>query len=170
VVGSELVQKYIGEGARLVRELFEHAKLNAPSIIFIDEIDAIGAQRTESITSGDREVQRTLMQLLADLDGFDNRGDVKIIGATNRIDILDPALLRPGRMNLHKDVDLSEVSALTEGKNGSDLRAICTEAGMFAIRMEKDSVDMNDFIKAIDKVRHDLKHGLPDLSDGAMFA
>ena len=149
VVGSELVQKYIGEGARLVRELFEHAKLNAPSIIFIDEIDAIGAQRTESITSGDREVQRTLMQLLADLDGFDNRGDVKIIGATNRIDILDPALLRPGRfdrmieiplpdsegrlailrihtvrMNLHKDVDLSEVSALTEGKNGSDLRAI----------------------------------------------
>jgi len=195
VVGSELVQKYIGEGARLVRELFEHAKMNVPSIIFIDEIDAIGAQRTESITSGDREVQRTLMQLLADLDGFDNRGDVKIIGATNRIDILDPALLRPGRfdrmidiplpdpegrlailrihtarMNLHKNVDLKEVAALTEGKNGSDLRAICTEAGMFAIRTDKDNVEMNDFIKAVDKVRHDLKHGLPDLSDGAMFA
>jgi proteasome regulatory subunit len=135
------------------------------------------------------------MQLLADLDGFDNRGDVKIIGATNRIDILDPALLRPGRfdrmidiplpdvegrlailkihtkrMNLHKNVDLAEVSALTEGKNGSDLRAICTEAGMFAIRADKEDVDMNDFIKAIDKIRHDLKHGLPDLSDGAMFA
>ncbi|WP_048153096.1 proteasome-activating nucleotidase [Methanolacinia paynteri] len=195
VVGSELVQKYIGEGARLVRELFEHAKMNAPSIIFIDEIDAIGAHRTESITSGDREVQRTLMQLLADLDGFDNRGDVKIIGATNRIDILDPALLRPGRfdrmieiplpdiegrlailkihtkrMNLQKNVDLSEVAALTEGKNGSDLRAICTEAGMFAIRMEKEDVDMNDFIKAIDKIRHDVKQGLGDLSDGAMFA
>ncbi|ADN36834.1 26S proteasome subunit P45 family [Methanolacinia petrolearia DSM 11571] len=195
VVGSELVQKYIGEGARLVRELFEHAKMNAPSIIFIDEIDAIGAHRTESITSGDREVQRTLMQLLADLDGFDNRGDVKIIGATNRIDILDPALLRPGRfdrmieiplpdiegrlailkihtkrMNLQKNVDLSEVAALTEGKNGSDLRAICTEAGMFAIRTEKEDVDMNDFIKAIDKIRHDVKQGLADLSDGAMFA
>ncbi|WP_421909342.1 proteasome-activating nucleotidase [Methanolacinia petrolearia] len=195
VVGSELVQKYIGEGARLVRELFEHAKMNAPSIIFIDEIDAIGAHRTESITSGDREVQRTLMQLLADLDGFDNRGDVKIIGATNRIDILDPALLRPGRfdrmieiplpdiegrlailkihtkrMNLQKNVDLSEVAALTEGKNGSDLRAICTEAGMFAIRTEKEDVDMNDFIKAIDKIRHDVKQGLGDLSDGAMFA
>ena len=195
VVGSELVQKYIGEGARLVRELFEHAKMNAPSIIFIDEIDAIGAHRTESITSGDREVQRTLMQLLADLDGFDNRGDVKIIGATNRIDILDPALLRPGRfdrmieiplpdiegrlailkihtkrMNLQKNVDLTEVAALTEGKNGSDLRAICTEAGMFAIRTEKEDVDMNDFIKAIDKIRHDVKQGLADLSDGAMFA
>ncbi len=195
VVGSELVQKYIGEGARLVRELFEHAKINAPSIIFIDEIDAIGAQRTESITSGDREVQRTLMQLLADLDGFDNRGDVKIIGATNRVDILDPALLRPGRfdrmidiplpdiegrlaifkihtkrMSLHKNVDLREVASLTEGKNGSDIRAICTEAGMFAIRTDKNKVDMNDFVKAIDKIRHDLKHGLPDLSDGAMFA
>lgn len=195
VVGSELVQKYIGEGARLVRELFEHAKINAPSIIFIDEIDAIGAHRSESITSGDREVQRTLMQLLADLDGFDNRGDVKIIGATNRIDILDPALLRPGRfdriieiplpdtegrlailkihtsrINLHKNVDLMEIATLTERKNGSDLRAICTEAGMFAIRMDKNQVDMNDFIKAIGKIRNDPKHPLPDISDGAMFA
>ena len=195
VVGSELVQKYIGEGARLVRELFEHAKMNAPSIIFVDEIDAIGAHRSESITSGDREVQRTLMQLLADLDGFDNRGDVKIIGATNRIDILDPALLRPGRfdrmidiplpdiegrlailkihtkrMNLQDNVDLEEVAALTEGKNGSDLRAICTEAGMFAIRADKENINMNDFVKAIDKIRHDVKQGLADLSDGAMFA
>ena len=92
VVGSELVQKYIGEGARLVRELFDLAKKKAPTIIFIDEIDAVGASRTEANTSGDREVQRTLMQLLAGMDGFENRGDVKIIGATNRIDILDRAL------------------------------------------------------------------------------
>ncbi len=101
VGGSELVQKYIGEGgSRLVRELFELAKKNAPpSIIFIDEIDAIGAMRSESTTSGDREVQRTLIQLLADMDGFESRGDVKIVAATNRIDILDHALLRPGRFD-----------------------------------------------------------------------
>jgi len=129
----------------------------------LDEIDAIGAHRTEGVTSGDREVQRTLMQLLAGLDGFDARGDVKIIGATNRIDILDPALLRPGRfdriieiplpniegrlsilninvksMNLDDSVRLTEISELTEGKNGADLKAICTEAGMFAIRSERD--------------------------------
>ena len=158
VVGSELVQKYIGEGARLVRELFDLAKKKSPTIIFIDEIDAIGAARTESTTSGDREVQRTLMQLLAGMDGFERRGDVKIIGATNRIDILDRALLRPGRfdriieiplpdqggrlaiLNVHcraitmeENVDLNEIAKLTEGKNGADLRAICMEAGMFAI-------------------------------------
>ncbi len=196
VVGSELVQKYIGEGARLVRELFELAKKNAPSIIFIDEIDAIGATRTEGTTSGDREVQRTLMQLLADMDGFDSRGDVKVIGATNRIDILDQALLRPGRfdriieiplpnsvgrlsileihsesMNLDESVDLLEVAELTEGKNGSELRAICTEAGMFAIRAERSSIFQSDFIKAIDKVSFDISHH-PKFSnyDSAMFA
>ena len=150
VVGSELVQKYIGEGARLVRELFELAKKRAPSIIFIDEIDAVGATRTEAATSGDREVQRTLMQLLAEMDGFEQRGDVKIIGATNRIDILDRALLRPGRfdriieiplpdikgrlailnvhsrgMNLDPAIDLIEVAKLTDGKNGAELRAVC---------------------------------------------
>ena len=159
VVGSELVQKYIGEGARLVRELFDLAKKKAPTIIFIDEIDAVGASRTEANTSGDREVQRTLMQLLAGMDGFENRGDVKIIGATNRIDILDKALLRPGRfdriieiplpteagrfsilkvhcraLTIDEKVDLAAVARMTEGKNGADLRAICMEAGMFAIR------------------------------------
>ncbi len=196
VVGSELVQKYIGEGARLVRELFEMAKRDAPAIIFIDEIDAIGAHRTEGVTSGDREVQRTLMQLLAGLDGFDARGDVKIIGATNRIDILDPALLRPGRfdriieiplpniegrlsilninvksMNLDDSVRLTEISELTEGKNGADLKAICTEAGMFAIRSERDIVTHNDFLKAIDKVSVGInQHPRFTLSDGAMFA
>ena len=196
VVGSELVQKYIGEGARLVREMFELAKKNTPSIIFIDEIDAIGAMRSESTTSGDREVQRTLMQLLADMDGFENRGDVKIVAATNRIDILDHALLRPGRfdriieiplpncegrrsimeihsvnMGLDNTVDLQEVAELTEGKNGSELRAICTEAGMFAIRTERTRVCQTDFIKAIDKVTLDLTHH-PKCGpyDSAMFA
>lgn len=195
VVGSELVQKYIGEGARLVRELFDLARKKAPSIVFIDEIDAIGAQRSESTTSGDREVQRTLMQLLAGLDGFEARGDIKIIGATNRIDILDPALLRPGRfdriieipmpdftgrlsilgihtggMNLDGSVSLGEVAALTEGKNGADLRAVCTEAGMFAIRECRDIVTMDDFLKAIDKVRLEInRHHFPT-SFGAMFA
>ncbi|KQC03086.1 MAG: proteasome-activating nucleotidase [Methanoculleus sp. SDB] len=195
VVGSELVQKYIGEGARLVRELFELAKKKAPSIIFIDEIDAIGAQRTESTTSGDREVQRTLMQLLAGMDGFESRGDVKIIGATNRIDILDRALLRPGRfdriieiplpdtqgrcsilnihtecMNLGEDVNLLEISALTDGKNGADLKAICTEAGMYAIREERDIVMHNDFIKAIRKVSLDFNRQHFGTENGAMYA
>ena len=109
VVGSELVQKYIGEGARLVRELFELARKKAPTIIFIDEIDAVGASRTEATTSGDREVQRTLMQLLAGMDGFERRGDVKIIGATNRIDILDRALLRPGRFDRIIEIPLPDV-------------------------------------------------------------
>ncbi len=192
VVGSEFVQKYIGEGARLVREVFQLAKEKAPSIIFIDELDAIAARRTNSDTSGDREVQRTMMQLLAELDGFDARGDVKVIGATNRIDILDPAILRPGRfdriievpmpgfegriqifkihtrrMKLADDVDFKELARVTEGASGADIKAICTEAGMFAIREERTLVTMMDFIKAIDKV---LKRSspLPDLK-GVMF-
>ncbi len=192
VVGSEFVQKYIGEGARLVREVFQLAKEKAPSIIFIDELDAIAARRTNSDTSGDREVQRTMMQLLAELDGFDPRGDVKVIGATNRIDILDPAILRPGRfdriievplpsyegriqifkihtrkMKLADDVDFKELARITEGASGADIKAICTEAGMFAIREERTKVTMMDFIKAIDKV---LKRSspLPDLK-GVMF-
>ncbi|HDN73979.1 MAG TPA: AAA family ATPase [Archaeoglobus sp.] len=192
VVGSEFVQKYIGEGARLVREVFQLAKEKAPSIIFIDELDAIAARRTSSDTSGDREVQRTMMQLLAELDGFDSRGDVKVIGATNRIDILDPAILRPGRfdriievpmpsfdgriqifrihtrkMKLSDDVDFKELARITEGASGADIKAICTEAGMFAIREERTNVAMIDFIKAIDKV---LKRSIqmPDLK-GVMF-
>jgi proteasome regulatory subunit len=194
VVGSELVQKYIGEGARLVRELFDLAKKKAPTIIFIDEIDAIGASRTEANTSGDREVQRTLMQLLAGMDGFENRGDVKIIGATNRIDILDRALLRPGRfdriieiplpdetgrlsilkvhcrsLTINEDVDLCEVAKQTEGKNGADLRAICMEAGMFAIRKERPAITHEDFLAAIAKIRLDFHRGTADV-EGAMFA
>ncbi len=177
VIGSELVQKFIGEGARLVREIFLMAKDKAPSIVFIDELDAVGSRRLEVATSGDREVQRTLMQLLSILDGFDSRGDVRIIAATNRPDILDPALLRPGRFDriiefpipnaesrtsifkihtrrLHMDstVDLDRIVRLTEGSSGADIKAIVTEAGMFAIRQEHEIVCMDDFLKAIDKV------------------
>ena len=195
VVGSELVQKYIGEGARLVRELFDLAKKKAPTIIFIDEIDAVGASRTEANTSGDREVQRTLMQLLAGMDGFENRGDVKIIGATNRIDILDRALLRPGRfdriieiplpgvqgrlsilkvhtraLTMDESVDLDEIAAFTDGKNGADLKAICMEAGMFAIRKERTSITQKDFLSAIEKVALDFnRNRLVDV-ECAMFA
>ncbi|RLG56287.1 MAG: proteasome-activating nucleotidase [Candidatus Hydrothermarchaeota archaeon] len=177
LIGSELVRKYIGEGARLVRELFRLAKEKAPSIVFIDEIDAIGAKRLDSSTSGDREVQRTLMQLLAEMDGFDARGDVRIIAATNRPDILDPAMLRPGRfdrlieiplpdhegrieifkihtrkMNLSEDISYEELAKETEGASGADIKAICTEAGMFAIRENRNKVTSLDFSKAIDKI------------------
>jgi len=177
LVGSELVQKYIGEGARLVRELFELARLKAPTIIFIDEVDSIGAKRLEVATSGDREVQRTLMQLLAEMDGFEPLANVKIIAATNRPDILDDALLRPGRfdriieipvptyggraeifkihtrgMALHEPIDFEALANRCEGATGADIRAICTEAGMWAIREERDSVTTADFDRAIEKV------------------
>ena len=193
IVGSELVQKYIGEGARLVRELFEMAKEKTPSIIFIDELDAIGAKRLDSATSGDREVQRTLMQLLAEMDGFESRGDVKIIGATNRSDILDPALLRPGRfdrlieiplpscearasivrihtasMNLADEIDAERIAKLTEGASGADIKAIAMEAGMFAIRSDRESVTASDFEDAVRKVM-----GMPKIEShqlGSMFA
>ena len=194
VVGSEFVQKYIGEGARLVREVFEMAREKAPTILFIDEIDAIAARRTNTDTSGDREVQRTLMQLLAEMDGFDPRGDVKIIGATNRIDILDPAILRPGRfdriieiplpdfegriqifkihtrkMKLADDVDFRKLAEMTEGASGADIKAICTEAGMFAIREEKAKVTLEDFEKAIVKVLKKMSKPLSFDTKGVMF-
>lgn len=176
VVGSEFVRKYIGEGARLVRELFQLAKEKAPSIIFIDELDAIGSRRLDLSTSGDREVQRTLMQLLAEMDGFNPLGNIKIMAATNRPDILDEALIRPGRfdriieiplpnkdgrleifkihtrrMNL-KDVDLEYLANNTEGASGADIKAITIEAGMFAIRDGRDYVTIQDFNKAVEKV------------------
>jgi proteasome regulatory subunit len=177
IIGSELVQKFIGEGARLVREIFNLAKEKAPTILFIDELDAIGSQRLKIATSGDREVQRTLMQLLSEMDGFEKRGDVKIIGATNRVDILDPALLRPGRfdrmiefpipndearraifkihtkkLRVEEKIDLDRLVNLTEGATGADIKAIATEAGMFAIRKEAEMIVHKDFIDAIDKV------------------
>ncbi len=177
IVGSELVRKYIGEGAKLVRQIFKMARDKAPSIVFIDEIDAIAARRLDETTGGDREVNRTLMQLLAEMDGFDDNEQVKVIGATNRVDILDPAILRPGRfdrlieiplpdrkgreeilkihtrnMKLSRNVSLKEVARLTEGASGADLKAICTEAGMFAIRKGKKSVGMEEFLDAIEKI------------------
>jgi proteasome regulatory subunit len=176
VVGSEFVRKFIGEGARIVREVFQLAREKSPSIIFIDEIDAIGSKRIDSEVSGDREVHRTMMQLLSEMDGFDPTGNVKILAATNRPDILDPALLRPGRfdrlievplsgrkgrleilkihtqnMNL-RNVDLKEVAEQSENASGADLKAICTEAGMFAIRDKRDYVEGEDFLKACNKV------------------
>ena len=182
IIGSELVQKFIGEGARLVREIFNLAKNKAPTILFIDELDAIGSQRLKIATSGDREVQRTLMQLLSELDGFEQRGDVKIIGATNRIDILDPALLRPGRfdrliefpipehearkaifkihmrnLNVEDKINLNRLIDMTEGATGADIKAICTEAGMFAIRKDAEIITAEDFFKATTKVLNKIK-------------
>ncbi|MBE6485361.1 MAG: AAA family ATPase [Methanosphaera stadtmanae] len=183
IVASEFVKKYIGEGSRLVRGVFELAKEKSPSIIFIDEIDAIAAKRLQGSTSGDREVQRTLMQLLAEMDGFESRGNVGIIAATNRPDILDPALIRPGRfdriievpfpdeegkleilrihtknMTLDSDVDLSSIAASAKEASGADLKSICTEAGMFAIREENYSVSAQNFEDALDKVLNKNKN------------
>jgi len=186
LVGSELVQKYIGEGARLVRELFELAKQKAPSIVFIDELDSVGAKRADVATSGDREVQRTLMQLLSELDGFTPTGDVKIIGATNRPDILDDALLRPGRfdriieiglpdeagrqqifkihlahMNTDKKVNPKKLAESSEGASGAEIKSICTEAGMLAIRNNRDTVLLEDFeaarVKVLETDRNKIK-------------
>ena len=192
VVASEFVKKYIGEGARLVREVFELAKEKAPAIIFIDELDAVAAKRLKSSTSGDREVQRTLMQLLAELDGFESRGDIGIIGATNRPDILDPALLRPGRfdrfievplpnlegrreilkihtknMSFDEEADIDLLVDLTDGLSGADLKAVCTEAGMFAIRNKRDKIAVADFMDAVDKVMS--KNEMFNTEAGVMF-
>jgi proteasome regulatory subunit len=180
MAGSELVQKFIGEGARLVRDLFELAEEREPAIIFIDEIDAIASKRTESKTSGDAEVQRTMMQLLSEMDGFDQRGDISIIAATNRFDMLDRAILRPGRfdrlievpepnhegrteilkihtreMNLSDDVDLASLAEATEGFTGAELESLSTEAGMFAIRDDRTEVRREDFDEAMEKIDHD---------------
>ena len=181
MVGSELAQKYIGEGGRMVRELFSLAKEKSPSIIFLDEIDAIGAKRLDGSTSGDREVQRTLMQLLSELDGFDSLQDVKIIAATNRPDILDDALLRPGRFDrvieipLPDEVGRKEILALhisklntrkvsvkdlvgkTENFSGAELKAVCVEAGMIAIRSEKSTVSHSNFEEAIKRINDKKK-------------
>ena len=177
VVGSELVQKFIGEGAKLVKDIFALARRKAPAIIFIDEIDALAATRMDTGTSGEREVNRTFMQLLAEVDGFKHLDTVKIIGATNRLDILDAAIVRPGRldrlvevglpseegrleilkvhtrrMNLQK-IKLKELSRALEHCSGAEIRAACTEAGYFAIRANRDHVTQKDFLEAIEKVK-----------------
>ena len=191
MVGSELAQKYIGEGGRMVRELFSLAKEKAPSIIFLDEIDAIGAKRLDGSTSGDREVQRTLMQLLAELDGFDVLENVKIIAATNRPDILDEALLRPGRfdriieipipddagrkaiLQLHigkmstKKLQLKTIVDKTTGFSGAEIKATCVEAGMIAIRQGRSFIKQEDFTESIKRINlKKIKGGLRDSPDG----
>ena len=188
LIGSELVQKYIGEGARLVRELFQLAQEKSPSIIFIDELDAVGAKRMDVGTTGDREVQRTLMQLLGELDGFAARGDVSILAASNRPDILDEALLRPGRfdriikvplpddkgrlkiirihtekMAISKSVNFDIIVKETEGLSGADLKALCIEAGMKTIKSKRIRITQKDFISVIDKVKNRLNE--QDLSE-----
>ncbi len=191
IVGSELVKKYIGEGAKLVRQVFNLAREESPSIIFIDEIDAISSKRMKQTTGGDREVNRTMMQLLSELDGFDPRGDVRIIGATNRVDILDDAILRPGRfdrkieipapetearkeileihsrnMNL-RSVNLEEIAELTEGSTGADLRSICTEAGMNAVREDREFVIHEDFLSSMEEVLQEFENIEPE--KGVMY-
>jgi len=177
ITASELARKYIGEGAKLVRNVFKLARKKAPSIIFIDEIDAIASNRMDSNTIGDREIQRTLMQLLAEIDGFDCLDNVRIIAATNRIDIIDSAVLRPGRfdriieipfpddfarreifkiyltkMKLAEDVEIETLIKKAGGFSGADIKAVCTEAGMNAIRQNKNRADLNDFRHAIKKI------------------
>ncbi|KAG5968880.1 26S protease regulatory subunit [Claviceps cyperi] len=187
IVGSELIQKYLGDGPRLVRQLFQVAGENAPSIVFIDEIDAIGTKRYDSTSGGEREVQRTMLELLNQLDGFDDRGDVKVIMATNKIETLDPALIRPGRidrkilfenpdqntkkkiftlhtskMNLNKDVDLEEFISQKDDLSGADIKAICSEAGMMALRERRMRVQMADFRSARERVLRTKQEGEPE--------
>ncbi len=178
VSGSELVQKYIGEGSRMVRELFVLARQHAPSIIFMDEIDSIGGSRMDSSRGGgDSEVQRTMLELLNQLDGFEPTQNIKVLMATNRIDILDSALLRPGRidrkiefpnpneaarlhilkihsrkMNLMRGINLRKIAAKMKGASGAESKAVCTEAGMFALRERRVHVTQEDFEMAVSKV------------------
>ncbi|KAL3367494.1 hypothetical protein AABB24_011971, partial [Solanum stoloniferum] len=187
VVGSELIQKYLGDGPKLVRELFRVADDLSPSIVFIDEIDAVGTKRYDAHSGGEREIQRTMLELLNQLDGFDSRGDVKVILATNKIESLDPALLRPGRidrkiefplpdiktrrrifqihtarMTLADDVNLEEFVMTKDEFSGADIKAICTEAGLLALRERRMKVTHPDFKKAKDKVMFKKKEGVPE--------
>ncbi|QRV75254.1 AAA family ATPase [Ceratobasidium sp. AG-Ba] len=187
VVGSELIQKYLGDGPKLVRELFRVAEEHAPSIVFIDEIDAIGTKRYDSTSGGEREIQRTMLELLNQLDGFDTRGDVKVIMATNKIESLDPALIRPGRidrkiefplpdvktkrhifrlhtsrMSLSEDVDLEEFVMTKDDLSGADIKAVCTEAGLLALRERRMRVTKQDFTTAREKVLYRKNEGAPE--------
>jgi len=187
VVGSELIQKYLGEGPKLVRELFRVAEEHAPSIIFIDEVDAIGTKRYDSTSGGENEIQRTMLELLNQLDGFDSRADVKVIMATNKIETLDPALIRPGRidrkiefpkpdqktkrkifqihvgkMALGDDVDIDEFINSKDDLSGADVKAICTEAGLLALRERRMRVTQEDFRKAKEKTLYLKKGNLPE--------
>jgi len=187
VVGSELIQKYLGDGPKLVRELFRVADDLSPTIVFIDEIDAVGSKRYDSSSGGTREIQRTMLELLNQLDGFDERGDVKVIMATNKIESLDPALIRPGRidrkiefplpdiktkrhifnihtnrMTLSDDVDLEIFIMSKDELSGADIKAVCTEAGMLALRERRMKVCQEDFIKAKEKALYRKKGNVPE--------
>lgn len=187
LVGSELIQKYAGEGPKLVRELFRVANEHAPSIVFIDEIDAVGTKRYDSTSGGEREIQRTMLELLNQLDGFDTTSNVKVIMATNRIETLDPALIRPGRidrkiffplpdqkmlrkiisihtakMTLAEDVNLDEIVGTKDDLTGADMKAICTEAGLLALRERRMKVNMKDFQEAKEKTLRLKRGNIPD--------
>ncbi|KAI3617104.1 hypothetical protein CBS9595_003013 [Malassezia furfur] len=177
VIGSELVQKYVGEGARMVRELFELARTKKACIIFFDEVDAIGGMRFDDGAGGDNEVQRTMLELINQLDGFDARGNIKVLMATNRPDTLDPALLRPGRldrrvefglpdnegrahilriharsMSVERNIRFDLIARLCPNTTGAELRSVATEAGMFAIRAHRKVATEKDFLAAVEKV------------------
>lgn len=187
VVGSELIQKYLGEGPKLVRELFRVADDNSPAIVFIDEIDAVGSKRYDSSSGGTKEIQRTMLELLNQLDGFDERGDVKVIMATNKIESLDPALIRPGRidrkiefpmpdirtkrrifgihtskMSLAEDVDLEVFVMSKDELSGADIKAVCTEAGLLALRERRMKVNQTDFEKAKEKTLYRKRGNIPE--------
>lgn len=177
VIGSELVQKYVGEGARMVREIFQMARTKKACIIFFDEVDAIGGARFDDGSGGDHEVQRTMLEIVNQMDGFESRGNIKVLMATNRPDTLDPALMRPGRidrkiefalpdlegrvhifkihakhMSVEKGIRYELLGRLCPNTTGAELRSVCTEAGMFAIRDRRKAITEKDLIKAIDKV------------------
>ena len=177
VIGSELVQKYVGEGARLVRELFQMARSKKACLIFFDEVDAIGGARFDDGQGGDNEVQRTMLEIVNQLDGFDARGNIKVLMATNRPDTLDPALLRPGRLDrkvefglpdlegrtqifkihtrsmaVERDIRFELLSRLCPNSTGAEIHSVCTEAGMFAIRQRRKTVSEKDFLDAVNKV------------------
>ncbi|KFB44110.1 26S proteasome regulatory subunit 6A-B-like [Anopheles ziemanni] len=185
LAGPQLVQMFIGDGAKLVRDAFALAKEKSPAIIFIDELDAIGTKRFDSEKAGDREVQRTMLELLNQLDGFSSTADIKVIAATNRVDILDPALLRSGRldrkiefphpneeararimqihsrrMNVSPDVNFEELARSTDDFNGAQCKAVCVEAGMIALRRSAASVTHEDFMDAIMEVQSKKKANL----------
>merc|ERR1719149_144102 len=187
VVGSELIQKYLGDGPKLVREMFKVAAEHAPSIIFIDEIDAVATKRYDTTSGGEKEIQRTMLELLNQLDGFDDRGEVKVIMATNRIETLDPAMIRPGRidrkiefplpdektkrgifkihtskMTLSEDVNLEEFVVAKDDLSGADIKAICTEGGMLALRERRMKVTKVDMRKAKEKALYKKKGNIPE--------
>ncbi|KAL8092157.1 hypothetical protein AgCh_034451 [Apium graveolens] len=145
VIGSELVQKYVGEGARIIHELFQMARSKKACIVFFDEIDAIGGARFDDGVGGDNEVQRTMLEIINQLDGFDVRGNIKVLMTTNRPDTLDPALLHPGRLDRKVEFGLPDLER-------ADLRSVCTKAGMYVIRARRKTVTEMDFLDAVNKV------------------